>query len=72
MELDIRNDIEYKDLLFNIFNCYDIPTLQNVKDDLIKVFIKSNIHSDKIRLSRIIKMIDYYIEIINNDLSNNN
>lgn len=72
MNIDIKNDLEYKDLLFEVFTTYDIPTLQQYKSELNLLIDKPTEHGTMVRIGRLIYLIDSYINILNIDLTKYN
>ena len=69
MELNLTNPIKYNNLLLQIFNCNDIPTLMIIKEELI-IRIETYTYdiSLYVKINRLILLVECYITILNNDL----
>ena len=69
MELDLDNEIQFKEFLYQVFTTYDIMQLQNISSQLNTDISLCKTNSQFIRAGRLINLIEAYIEILNKDLS---
>jgi hypothetical protein len=65
--IDITNNVEYKELLFEIFNCEDIFKLNNILNCMIIGLETSNNTLEILRLKRLIPSVKIRIIQLNND-----
>lgn len=72
MILDITKDVEYNNLLIEVFNCQDIMKLSTMVDELKEILIISENRTESLRIIRLIPSIEIRILQLNMDLSKYN
>lgn len=67
--MNITNQIEYNQLILDIFNCYDIILLSELMEQLHDKKQNCNNFKERIKLERLILIVNNYINILNVELS---